>query len=241
VSRSPGISICLLCYNDATTIGPLVDSAAAALDELGADGEIVVVDDGSTDDSAQRLSEAARRQPRLRVVTHAENRGYGAAIRSALGAARGDWAFYTDGDGQYRLDAVPDFARRATDAVDVVQGYKRERADSLLRRVVGTAYQHFVRIAFGLRIRDPDCDFRLIRKRVSDQLELTSSTGAICVELVRRLQEEGARFVELPVDHYARSAGRSQFFRPVRIARSLLDLTGLWIKLIARPALRRAG
>ena len=235
------ISICLLCYNDSATIGPLVDSAAAALDELGIEGEIVVVDDGSTDDSLERLSEAARRHPRLRVVAHEGNRGYGAAIRSALGAARGEWAFYTDGDGQYRLDAVPDFARRATDAVDVVQGYKRSRADSLLRRVVGTTYGNFVRIAFGLQIRDPDCDYRLIRKSVSDELELTSSTGAICVELVRRLQEQGARFVELPVDHYARSAGRSQFFRPLRIARSLLDLAGLWIRLIARPALRRAG
>lgn len=239
MSGPRGLSICLLCYNDAETIGSLVASAAATLDQIGIEGEIVVVDDGSADDSVARLRQAAREHPRLRVVEHEVNRGYGGAIRSALSAASCEWAFYTDGDGQYRLDELASFVAAAGDEVDVVQGHKTTRSDVLIRRVVGAAYQHTTRIAFGLRIRDPDCDYRLIRASVSDGVELTSSTGAICVELVRRLQDAGARFVELPVEHHPRHFGRSQFFRPWRIARSLADLALLWLRLILRPALRR--
>jgi hypothetical protein len=116
----------------------------------------------------------------------------------------------------------------AREDVDVVQGYKISRADNLARRVIGRAYHRFVAFAFRLKIRDTDCDFRLMRKSALDRVSLEHTTGVICVELVRKLQDSGARFVEVPIHHYPREYGQSQFFRFASVARSLRDLVGLW-------------
>jgi glycosyltransferase involved in cell wall biosynthesis len=239
LSPSESISACLLCYNDAQTIGGLVERAVGALDELGVEGEIVVVDDGSTDGSLVNLGELAEREPRLRIIEHASNRGYGGALRSALETAEGRWVFYTDGDGQYDPAQLVRLARHAGPDVDWVQGYKRYRSDPLNRRVVGAVYATSMGFLFGLPIRDIDCDFRLMRSERLRELRLDKDSGAICVELVRGLKQAGARCVEVEVDHFERPHGRSQFFRPGRVLFSLYDVATLWVRLIARPALSR--
>jgi hypothetical protein len=241
LSDEASISACMLCYNDAETIVGLVERAAGALDEIGLEGEIVVVDDGSADDSLERLAEAAAHEPRLRVVEHAVNRGYGGALRSALSEARGDWIFYTDGDGQYDPAQLVRLAEHVTDDVDWVQGYKRYRSDPLQRRIVGAVYATAMGFVFGLPIRDIDCDFRLMRGDHVRRLRLEKDSGAICVELVHGLENTGAGCIEVEVDHFERSHGTSQFFRPRRILSSLWDVATLWARLVALPAVGRLG
>ena len=240
LSDEASISACMLCYNDAETIAGLVERAAGALDQIGLEGEIVVVDDGSADDSLERLADVAAREPRLRVIEHAANRGYGGALRSALTEACGDWIFYTDGDGQYDPAQLVRLAEHVTEEVDWVQGYKRYRSDPLQRRIVGAVYATAMGFVFGLPIRDIDCDFRLMRGDHVRRLRLEKDSGAICVELVHGLQSTGARCVEVEVDHFERSHGTSQFFRPRRILSSLWDVATLWARLIATPLLARA-
>ncbi len=237
--EGPAISACLLCYNDAPTIRDLVAAAGSALDAVGRSGEIVVVNDGSTDDSATVLGEAMAAEPRLRVITHERNSGYGAAVRSALEAARGDWIFYTDGDGQYDPAELELLAARTGEDVDVVQGFKAKRSDPFARRVVGEVYRVVVGAAFRLPIRDVDCDFRLMRASVVHGVDLKQASGAICVELVVQLKRAGARFTEVEVSHHERVAGESQFFTPRKVARALAGVAALWATLVAAPALRR--
>src|SRR5581483_2960555 len=184
-------------------------------------GDATVINDGSTDGSAAILKELADTYPRLRIVEHDQNRGYGGALLSGFAAATAEWVFYTDGDGQFDPSELALLVRAAGDDVDVVQGFKIRRADSLARRVIGRVYHRFVAMAFGLSIRDTDCDFRLIRMAALDRVELVHTSGVICVELVRKLQDAGARFVEVPVHHYPRVHGQSQFFRPAQVVRSL--------------------
>jgi glycosyltransferase involved in cell wall biosynthesis len=234
VSRAPmnpavgSVSAFFPCYNDELTIGRMVELAARTIDECGVDGEIIVIDDGSTDDSPAVLTAMTAVEPRLRVVTHEVNRGYGGALLSGFGGATRQWVFYTDGDAQFDPTELARLIEAASDDVDVVQGYKLRRADNLARRIIGRVYHRFVALAFGLRIRDTDCDFRLIRKAALDRVTLVHSTGVICVELVRKLQDSGARFVEVPVHHYAREHGQSQFFRFTHVVSTLTDLVGLW-------------
>ena len=236
---NPSISVFFPCYNDSMTIGELVVEAERQLQQLTADYEVIVVNDGSSDDSAAVLRELAARMPRLRVITHDTNRGYGGALRSGFAAATKDLIFYTDGDAQYDPRELKLLLPAMTDNVDVVNGWKIERHDPLHRIVIGRLYHHFVKLMFGFKLRDVDCDFRLIRRRVLTGINLRSTSGSICVELVKHAQRAGAGFREVSVHHYARKWGQSQFFRPGRILQTYLHLAVIWFELMIVDKIRR--
>jgi glycosyltransferase involved in cell wall biosynthesis len=234
VNARPSISAMFPCYNDADTIGGLVDDVYAALEPLTERLEVIVVNDGSRDGSREVLEALAAERPWLRPIHHEVNRGYGGALISGFTAARHDWIFYTDGDAQYDASEAALLVPLATEAVDIVQGYKIGRGDSWYRKVIGRCYHHTVKLLFRLPVRDTDCDFRLFRRQLIVDRPLTSTSGVICVEMMRSFTERGARFVETPVHHYHRPSGRSQFFRLPAIARSARQLLQLWWRMIVR-------
>lgn len=229
--RRSGISIFFPAFNDAGSIGLLVNSAFEILPTLTDDYEVIVVNDGSTDETRGVLAELERHYPQLRIVEHPSNQGYGAALRSGFQHATRELVFYTDGDGQYDVRQLPALHARLTPAVDVVNGYKVKRADKAHRGMLGGVYNRLARLLFRLPIRDVDCDFRLLRRSALERINLSSSSGAICVELVRKLRSAGATFAEVPVNHYPRLHGRSQFFTPRRVILTAFDFFLLWIEL----------
>jgi glycosyltransferase involved in cell wall biosynthesis len=234
----PSISAFFPCYNDAQTIALLVVGVEEQLRNLTDDYEIVVVNDGSTDDSAAVLRSVSARVAALRIVTHEVNRGYGAALRSGFAAATKDLVFYTDGDGQYGVDELPVLLMLMTADTDFVNGMKMTRQDAPHRVFIGNLHRFVTRWLFWLPVSDVDCDFRLVRRRIIDTIELHSSSGSICVELVKRAQRAGAQFREVSVHHYARQWGESQFFRPMRILRTYLDLARMWVELMVTVRFR---
>ncbi len=158
--RALSVSAMFPCYNDSVTIGRLVDDVHAALAPLTSELEVIVVNDGSSDGSREVLDALAIDRPWLRPIHHDRNRGYGGALITGFGAARNDWIFYTDGDAQYDAAEAALLVPLATDAVDVVQGWKIGRGDSWYRKVIGRSYHHVVKVLFRLPVRDTDCDFR---------------------------------------------------------------------------------
>ncbi|MEO8267420.1 MAG: glycosyltransferase family 2 protein [Ilumatobacteraceae bacterium] len=228
------VSAVFPCYNDAATIGGLIDDVHEALSPLVPEVEVIVVNDGSADDSSATLDKLALDRPWLRVVHHETNGGYGKALLSGFAAARNDWIFYTDGDAQYDAREAALLVPLATDDIDVVQGYKIGRGDSWYRKLIGRVYHNVVKLLFRLKVRDTDCDFRLFRRQLIIDRPLLSSTGVICVEMMRSFDRAGARFVEIPVHHYFRPSGKSQFFRLPAIARSARQLLALWWHMVVR-------
>jgi len=236
-----GLSIFFPAYNDAGTIASLALVAHMTARTLTDDYEVIVVDDGSPDHTGALLDEMAKHFPWMKVVHHETNRGYGGALRTGFLTASKDVVFYTDGDAQYDPREMVKLWEALSPAVDFVNGYKISRHDPLHRVVIGRAYHWFVKIAFSLRLRDVDCDFRLMRRRVFEKVRLTRSSGVICVELMKKVQDHGFRIAEVPVHHFHRSYGKSQFFNFPRVFRTLVDLSKLWWELVVRKLHRQPG
>lgn len=229
------ISVFFPCYNDAGSIGLLVTDAYKTLKRITRDFEIIVIDDGSKDESREILSRLERQIKELKLVFHEKNRGYGGALKSGFGASTKDLVVYTDGDGQYDIKDLTKLLDKLSDDVDVVQGYKIRRSDPWYRLLIGRFYHHFSKILFGLKVRDVDCDFRLIRKSALNSIKLEYDSGVICVELVKKLQDKGYKFSEVGVNHFPRLYGHSQFFNYKRIVKTLMELAGLWFNLVLLP------
>jgi glycosyltransferase involved in cell wall biosynthesis len=155
-------------------------------------------------------------------------------LRSGFAAATKELIAYTDGDAQYDPSEIAALWARLRDDSDMVTGYKISRSDPLHRIVIGRVYHYTVKMLFALRVRDVDCDFRLMRRSIFDKVQLTRSSGVICVELMKKVQDHGFRLAEVPVHHYHRTYGKSQFFNFPRVARTLLDLARLWLELVVR-------
>jgi glycosyltransferase involved in cell wall biosynthesis len=226
-----GISAFFPAYNDGGTIASMVLSAILVLEKLTDDYEVIVVNDGSRDYTSEILEELERRYDRVRVVHHEKNKGYGGALRTGFSQASKEFVFYTDGDAQYDVRDLPGLWKEMNDSIDMVQGYKIGRSDPLHRVIIGRLYHGMTNLAFGIHLRDVDCDFRLIRRSVFDKVHLESDSGVICVEMMTKIRHAGFRITEVPVHHYHRAYGKSQFFNFRRIARVGIDLLKLWWKL----------
>lgn len=232
--KPAGLSVFFPAYNDSGTIASMVIRAVQAASELTPDYEVIVVNDGSVDATPQIVDELARTYPHVRVVHHVKNRGYGGALQTGFRSATKEFIFYTDGDAQYDPAELAVLWAKMTPDADLVNGYKISRSDPFHRIVIGRVYHHIVSLLFGLSVRDVDCDFRLMRRAIFETIDLEKTSGVICLEMMKKIEDAGFRIVEVPVHHYHRAFGKSQFFNFRRIAKTGVDVLRLWYELVIR-------
>jgi glycosyltransferase involved in cell wall biosynthesis len=232
--RKPGLSVFFPAYNDSGTIASLVITAHQTARRLTPDFEVIVVNDGSADKTMTILEELARIYPELRIVNHPANRGYGGALKSGFASATRDLVFYTDGDAQYDPSEMELLWERFDDSVDLVNGYKISRSDPFHRIIIGRIYHHTVKMLFGLGVRDVDCDFRMMRRSIFEKVTLEKNSGVICLEMMKKIHDAGFRIAEVPVHHYHRAYGKSQFFNFRRLWKTAVDVARLWHELVIR-------
>ena len=224
-------------YNDQHTIEGIVRTVAEEMRKVTDDFEVVVVDDGSKDHTGPLLDRLAAELPYLRVIHHKRNLGYGAALISGFKNSRKDLIFYTDGDGQYDVREIHHLLAELGPNIDLVNGYKVKRADAWYRIWIGAFYRRAMRFAFRLSIRDVDCDFRLFRRHIFETITLESRSGVICVEMAKKFERAGFRMAEVPVSHYPRLHGRSEFFRVRHLVYTFRGLLKIWWTMVAVPRL----
>ena len=240
-STPAGLSVFFPAYNDSGTIASMVIRTVKAASELTPDFEIIVVDDGSADGTAEIADELAHTYPQVRAVHHPTNRDYGAALRTGFHSATKELIFYTDGDAQYDPTELALLWEKMAPGIDLVNGYKISRADPLHRIIIGRVYHHIVKTLFGLTVRDVDCDFRLMRRRIFERINLEKTSGIICLEMMKKITDAQFRIVEVPVHHYHRAFGKSQFFNFRRLFKTGRDLLVLWYALVIRREHLRPG
>ena len=232
--KPAGLSVFFPAYNDSGTIASMVIRAVRAASELTPDYEIIVVDDGSSDQTARVVEDLAKRDPHVRLVSHDGNRGYGAALRTGFSSARKELVFFSDADGQFdvhELDGLFGLLKRAP----VVLGYRIRRSDPLHRLFIAKVYNIVIRLVFGLRVRDIDCAFKLFRREVLQEVELESDGAFISSELLIKLKRRNVAMVERGVHHYPRTTGVSKGATPAVILKTIRDVVRLRLGRPLKP------
>ncbi len=227
------LSVVLPAFNEEANIERVVGAVIAYLDGLGIDYEVVPVNDGSKDATGAILDRLAAANPRVRPQHHPVNRGYGAALRTGFDAAAKRFVFYMDGDGQFDIKDLDVILPLATDDDHIVTGYRIERRDPFVRKLNAFLFgRNLVRILLNVKVRDLNCAFKLIPKKVLDSITLESTGALINAELYGRAVRKGFRIKEVGVHHYPREAGVQTGAHLSVIARAFYDLFRLRQKIV---------
>ncbi len=227
---SGGISVFFPCYNEQENVGSTVEKALDVLEKLGMDFEIIIVNDGSSDNTGRIADEFAGRDGRIKVVHHRENLGYGAALQSGFTAATKELVFYTDGDGQFDISEMPPLFS-LMEQYDVVSCYRLNRQDSIMRKINGWCWTKLVCLLFGLKIRDIDCAFKLYKRKIFEGLSLSSTGALIDTEILARASRKGYLITQKGVHHYSRTAGSQTGANLRVIIRAFRELFMLYGKI----------
>ncbi|MDG2332799.1 MAG: glycosyltransferase family 2 protein [Myxococcota bacterium] len=239
---APELSLVFPVLDEEDNLSELIAGACKVGEELEVSFEVIIVNDGSQDESAQIIDAWAARDPRIRPIHHASNSGYGAALRTGLSEARGNQIFFSDADLQFDLDQLRNLLVHSPD-YDIVAGYRSPRRDPWPRSLIAGLWGVGVRIIFGLRIRDIDCAFKLFDRRVIETIPLASVGAFINTELLVRAQASGFRIRQVPVNHRRRRRGRQSGAHPRVLIKACLELGSLYRELrsVTGQARRRPG
>lgn len=228
------LSVFLPAYNEEANIAKTVENVRVNLEKVAAKWEIIIVNDGSKDRTQEISEKLAQKNKNIRIISHPVNRGYGAAFKSGLYGAKYEWISFIDADGQFNFAEIDQFIETQNKTgADMVIGYYRKRQVPFIRKVNSFIWQSFVFFLFGLNVRDVDCGFKLISKKVVDSIaKLESERGAfVSSEFLIKARKKKFKIVEIPVHHYPRKEGVATGAKLNVIIKSFMDLFRLWKKL----------
>jgi glycosyltransferase involved in cell wall biosynthesis len=224
------ISVFFPCYNEQDNVKRVVSRAVEVLEEMGADFEVIIVNDGSADKTGDVADSIAAADKRVRAVHHPQNRGYGAAVQSGIRNAKKELVFFTDGDGQFDIGEI-NLLLPLIKQNDIVCGYRLNRKDPFMRKLNGWLWTKLVCMLFGMRIRDIDCAFKLFRREVFDGMKLSSAGALISAEILARATRHGYKIAEVGVHHYPRTAGKQTGANLKVILRAFKELFKLYNRI----------
>jgi glycosyltransferase involved in cell wall biosynthesis len=226
------ISVFFPCYNEQENVSRTVEQAICVLEKLGADYEVIIVDDGSADRTGRIADEIAAQKDSIKVVHHQANLGYGAALQSGFKAATKELVFYTDGDGQFDLKEMP-LLLPLIKQYDIVCGYRLNRQDNSVRKINGWCWTKLVCLLFGMKVRDIDCAFKLYKREIFDNIKLSSTGALINAEILARAIRKGYSLTQKGVHHYPRTAGTQTGAKLRVILRAFKELLKLRRRILS--------
>ncbi|MDD3679545.1 MAG: glycosyltransferase family 2 protein [Candidatus Shapirobacteria bacterium] len=224
------LSVFFPFYNEEANIKAQTEDALEVVPRFARKFEIILVNDGSSDQTGPIAKKLAGSNSKIKLVNHKKNRGYGGAIKSGFRAARYNWVFFADGDRQFDLKEINKLLSH-TDKADLIIGYRKRRADTPIRLLNAKLFNFLIRVLFGLRVADIDCAFKLINKEVIDKLVLKSNGALISSELLIKAQKAGFKIHQVPVSHYPREGGSPTGANPRVIFKAFYDIFTLWKEL----------
>lgn len=225
-----GLSLFFPCHNEEANVEGVIREALRIAPQVTERYEVLIVDDGSRDRTADIVQRLAASHPTVRLVRHDQNKGYGEALKSGFKAAQLPWVFYSDGDGQFDLNELPALVAKTAEA-DIVSGVRRQRADPWNRQLNGKLFELSVRLFMGLNIPDIDCAFKLYRRELFDNIQLHTTGAMIDTEVLIKAQRLGYSITTMDVSHRPRRAGVQSGAKLKVVLRAMKEFWFLWWEL----------
>lgn len=223
------LSVFFPAVNEEENIEKTLTDAVKVLENLKLKKyEVIVVNDGSVDKTAQIVEKLANKNPKIKLVSHPRNLGYGGALKTGFKSAEYPWVVFADSDGQFDFSEVSKFIAVADEA-DLILGYRLKRMDSLIRRLGAFVWIVGAKLLFNLSVRDYSCGFKMIKKEVFEGIQpLIGEEKVTQIEMLVKAKKKKYRFKEVPVHHYPRVFGKQTGANIKVVAKSYLDLIKLW-------------
>jgi len=234
MSKVSSLSVFFPCYNEEANVEKMVRRCQAILPEVAENWEIIPVNDGSKDKTGEIIDRLAKEDPHVHPVHHEKNKGYGGAVISGYNAAKLDYLFFTDGDLQFDLREITLLLEKI-DEGDLILGFRKNRRDPWHRKLNAFLWGSLVKFLFGFQVRDVDCAFKLIKRKVADKVQLSAGGAMVSTELLARANRAGFRFAEVGVTHYPRVAGQQTGANLKVILRAFKELFKLYGKIKNQP------
>ncbi|HOY64421.1 MAG TPA: glycosyltransferase family 2 protein [bacterium] len=223
------ISCVIPAFNEEECVEAAITESLSALRNHCSRYEVIVVDDGSSDATADIVREISSRQPEVKLISHSANIGYGAALRTGFEASSMNLIFYTDCDLQFDAEEIS-LLLPLLEERDIVAGYRMHRADNLLRIIVSKCFNIIFRFVFGLRVRDVNCAFKIFKKEVFDSIIIESDNFFVDAEILAKAKACGMRIAEVGVTHFARRGGKATV-KPSNVSSTLIQMIKIKISL----------
>jgi glycosyltransferase involved in cell wall biosynthesis len=225
------LSVFFPAYNEEKNIQSTIEDAVAVLNTLPLEWEILVINDGSKDSTAQEVEELIKKYPRVRLINHQGNKGYGGALKTGFAEAKYPWVVFADSDGQFKFEEVKKMLEK-TDEADVILGYRLNRADPFQRRIFTWGWKMLAMVILGLNVRDYSCGFKMLKKSVFESiLPINSEEKVTQIEMLIKAKRKGYRFAEVGVHHYRRIHGVPTGANLAVVIKSFVDMMRLWQEL----------
>ena len=227
MAKLSGLSLTFPCHNEEANVERVTRDALRVAAQVADRYEVILVDDGSHDRTAEIVTRLSQEFPQVRLIRHAVNKGYGEALKSGFRAAKLPWVFYSDGDGQFDLNELPALIEKTRDA-DIVSGVRTHRADPWHRKLNAEIFEVAVRLFMGLNVPDIDCAFKIYKRDLFDKIQLHTSGAMIDTEVLVKAQRAGYRIATMPVRHLPRQAGVQTGAKLSVIFRAMKEFWMLW-------------
>jgi glycosyltransferase involved in cell wall biosynthesis len=234
MAKKISLTVFFPCHNEEANVERVTAQALDVGRRVSDDLQVIIVDDGSRDRTAEIADRLAREHPEVEVVHHWPNRGYGGALQSGFRNARKEYVFYTDGDGQFDINEI-DLLLPLIDTYDIVSAYRLNRQDSLIRKLNAAAWGFLMRLVLGLHVRDIDCAFKIYRREIFDRIVMKSQGALIDAEILARAQRRGYTIGQVGVHHYPRTAGEQSGANLKVILRAFKELLKLRKDIAGEP------
>lgn len=232
-AKLPGLTMFFPCYNEQANVAQVIQEALAVAQANADQYDVVIVDDGSKDETSAIVQKIAAQNPNVRLVRHTVNRGYGEALKSGFASAKYPWVFYSDGDRQFDLSEFPKLTSALANA-GIVSGYRIVRADPWHRILNAKIFELALGVFMGLHVRDVDCAFKLYKREIFDKIQLKCSGALIDAEVLSKAQKKGYSIATVGVSHRPRVAGTQTGAKLHVIFRAMKEFAFLWWDLHLR-------